>query len=155
MDSKKTFDYVKIAAIVIGGYYVLKTIKGVGSGVADVFSEDPGEDGSSQGEPGKPANLSHEKFVYKTAADTIQSAIWDQSPFALWEDDTAIADSLLIAYNIDDVKQLTFEYGVRGANDALSARENLPQAISNHLDADLKREVNDEYIRRGIDFAWL
>lgn len=154
MTSARALDIAKIAAIAVGGYYVLKTLAKVGGGISDAIGEDPIEEGTSQNTPGNAANLSHAKFVYDAAADAIQTAVWDQSLFALFEDDDVIKNALLIAHNLDDVRQLSYVYGVRGANDAMSARYNLVQTVANYLDANLKSEVNAIYATRGINFAW-
>lgn len=153
MTSQKTYEAIKIAALVVGGYYVLKAIGSIGSGVADVFSEPGIEEGTSQLDCAGLNNLSHNSFTYKAAADQIQEAVWG-APFAAWENDEAIRDGLLIAWTLDDVQKLSCEYGVRGANDAMSATYNLAQTVRNFLDADLRQEVNSTYNSRGIDFAW-
>jgi hypothetical protein len=153
MNSGKTYEYIKIAALVVGGYYVLKTIGAIGSGVSNVFSEPEIEEGTSQLDCAGLDDLSHEDFTYKAAADQIQEAVWG-APFAAWENDDAIRDGLLIAWTLDDVQKLNCEYGVRGANDAMSATYNLAQTVLNFLDNDLRQEVNNTYQERGIDFAW-
>lgn len=153
MNSNTALDYVKLAAIVVGGYYVVKTISSVGSGVSEVFSEPEIEEGTSQLDCDNIGDLSHQPFVYKVAADQIQNAIWN-APFAAWENDQDIFDALVIAWNLNDVRQLSCEYGVRGANDAISNTYNLAQSVREFLDRDLRDQVNNIYAQRGIDFSW-
>lgn len=154
MDSGKALDIVKTVAIVVGGYYVVKTLSSVGGGIGDALSEEPEEAGTSQDvNCDNLRNLTHQDFVYRVAADQIQTAVWD-APFGMWEDDSTIRDALMIAYTLDDVIKLSCEYGTRGAKDAVSNTYNLAQTVSAFLNDWDKEDVNDLYASRGIPFAW-
>jgi len=111
-------------------------------------------DTSDNTKPDK-SNLTYLVGAYDIWADEIEAAIYGgYAIVSLWEDDTAIAFVLKQMETIDDVYQLIRAYGRRYVGVFISDGGNLPQAVTEYLDNDLKSEVNQDYQTKGIPFQW-
>ena len=102
------------------------------------------------------SNLSFDKFTYTAFADQIEAAIWGTSGIASWwEDDQQIGDILKQMNTLDDVRALIAAYGVRTVGTILEDGGNLVESIASYLDEDIKDQVNNNYLSKGINFQWL
>lgn len=111
--------------------------------------------GTSQDIVSNPAKLTYPKNQYKAFADAIEDAIWGNSILPqIWENDDAIAAVLLEMQNIDDVYELISAYGKRYVGMFIQEGGNLVQTVSRYLDDDLKRDVNNAYQQKSINFRW-
>lgn len=137
-------------------------VKIIGAGVAlyivyRVFFEDENlAGGTSQNIEVDTNQLTYPENQYKIFADAIFTAVWGDSVIASWtEDDEAIASILKQMRTTDDVYQLIRAYGVRYVGVLFNSDGgNLVTTVTEYLDNDLKKEVNETYTARGIDFIW-
>lgn len=126
-------------------FYVLYKLK-------DLFNlfgkPDNSQTGGSEDVVVEQSNLSYPDNWYLQQADIIEQAVWAGS--ALWEDDDAIQNTLLMCMNDDDFYQLSNAYGVRGRGVVLRDYYNLQQTVQEYLDDDNKEAVNANYASKGM-----
>lgn len=143
IDTKKTIQYVGAGLLLTWLSYKL------------IFKKDQSGGTSDQDININTSQLSYDPYAYKIYADGIEAAIWGTGPIAnWWEDDTAIGEILLKMNNLDDVKALVSAYGRRYVGIFLNDGGNLAQMIAEYLDDSVKKQVNDQYAARGINFIW-
>lgn len=98
-----------------------------------------------------PGNFTYPVATYKQIADALEAAF---AVTSFTEDDSAIAQGLMLMQNDCDVAALMNAFGVRRGT-LLTDDYNLVQGVQMYLDDSEKDTVNANYASKGISFYWV